>query len=190
MSRFARCASALLLLAALAVAGCGGGDGTTVERTVTETVEAGAAGGPASTVDDDDPGDEDAAGDERLGDQLDDDEALPLNAFRSPSGNIGCILSGGVARCDIAKRDWTAPRPADCPPQVDAGQGLEVGRSGAAAVVCAGDTALDPGAEVLPYGRAARTGGFTCLSRPAGISCQADASGRGFFVSTQRYRLF
>ena len=35
--------------------------------------------------------------------------------FTSPSGNIGCMLTDDLLRCDITARDWSPPpRPADC----------------------------------------------------------------------------
>jgi hypothetical protein len=54
-----------------------------------------------------------------------------LRQFRSPSGNIGCLIDRGFARCDIAERDWPRPpRAKGC--DLDLGQGLIVGRHGRA----------------------------------------------------------
>lgn len=64
-----------------------------------------------------------------------------LASFQSPSGNIGCYIGPEGARCDIAEREWSAPRPADCPSQVDAGQGLEVGAAARPGVRTAGSPA-------------------------------------------------
>ena len=113
-----------------------------------------------------------------------------LQSFQSPSGNIGCYIGSEGARCDIAEREWSAPRPGDCPSQLDSGQGLEVGRSGPGRVVCAGDTALNPEAAKLGYGQDIRAGDFTCHSREDGVECLDDGDGRGFFISKQAYRLF
>jgi hypothetical protein len=113
-----------------------------------------------------------------------------LQSFRSPSGNIGCIMFEGGARCDIRKREWAPPaRPSSCSEQVDFGQGLAVGHDGAASFVCAGDTALDPAATALGYGEASEMGGTVCISRTEGITC-ANHSGHGFFISIQSYKLF
>ena len=113
-----------------------------------------------------------------------------LQSFRSPSGNIGCIMFEGGARCDIRKRDWSPPsRPASCPEQVDFGQGLTVAHTGKASFVCAGDTALNPSAPQLAYGEASELGGTQCISSSDGITC-ANHSGHGFFVSIQSYKLF
>ncbi len=111
--------------------------------------------------------------------------------FQSPTGNIGCSMIGGIARCDIGKRDWSPPpRPSSCPSITDYGQGLEVSRSGPARVVCAGDTARDPSAPRLQYGTASQVGDFICVSRTSGVTCTDRFDGHGFLISIQSYRLF
>jgi len=115
---------------------------------------------------------------------------VALATFRSPSANIGCVIADGEARCDIRRRSWSPPRtPASCPPEVDFGQGLQVTTSGRGGFVCAGDTALDPTAPVLANGVDSRVGSFTCASRTDGITC-TNATGHGFFISAEFYRLF
>jgi hypothetical protein len=114
-----------------------------------------------------------------------------LTSFRSPTGNIGCVMLDGTARCDISHRSWAPPsRPASCPQEVDFGQGLIVGRTGAGGFVCAGDTALDPTGTALHYGTASVEGTFTCVSATSGVTCTNGADGHGFFISRQSYRLF
>jgi hypothetical protein len=111
--------------------------------------------------------------------------------FLSPSGNIGCALLGGVARCDIQRRGWSPPaRPTSCPAIVDFGQGLEVGTAGSGRFVCSGDTVRDPASPKLAYGTASRSGGFLCTSARNGVTCAARASRHGFFLSVQSYRIF
>lgn len=118
-------------------------------------------------------------------------QTLRLSSFQSPSGNIGCMLIGDLARCDIVRRQWSPPpRPSSCPQIVDYGQGLEVGHSGAGRFVCAGDTARDPAAPKLAYGTATRHGHFLCQSATSGVTCTDETSGHGFFVSIQSYRIF
>jgi hypothetical protein len=113
-----------------------------------------------------------------------------VSTFESPSGNIGCIIAGGVARCDIKQRNWSPPaRPSSCPNIVDFGQGLEVSSSGAGRFVCAGDTALDPAAAKLAYGLSTVVGQITCTSATTGMTCK-NSSGGGFFISIQSYREF
>jgi hypothetical protein len=176
----------LVVLAAL-VAGCGGGGTKTevIERTVTEKVEVPAKGGGA--------GDEGAA--KEVASKQAEEEAQPsrilhLEHFRTPSGNIGCVMFDGGARCDIRKRDWAPlPRPATCSKEVDYGQGLQVAHRGQASFVCAGDTALEPGLASLSYGTASRVGGSECISRSDGVTC-VNQTGHGFFVSVQSYQVF
>lgn len=115
---------------------------------------------------------------------------VELGSFRSPTSNIGCVMLGGVARCDIAKRNWQPPsRPKSCPEMVDFGQGLQIGGTGTAAFVCAGDTALNSQGNVLAYGSSSKIGALTCESARAGVTCRR-ADGHGFFISIQSYRLF
>jgi hypothetical protein len=185
--RLAAPAVLLLLLGSL-IAGCGGGGTTTViEKTVTVDSEGGGSTGGVEEAAD--------GGEEATGGPAEEKVEAPtavvhLQSFRSPSGNIGCAMFEGGARCDIRKREWSPPaRPASCPEQVDFGQGLTVSRTGRASFVCAGDTALDPSATRLAYGEASELGGTQCISRAAGVTC-ANHSGHGFFISTQSYRLF
>jgi hypothetical protein len=183
---------ALLVVLALLVAGCGGGGKTTViEKTVTEKVEVPAQqkGGGTTTS-----GGESTA--QKASNEKSEEEAeqpkrvIHLRTFRTPSGNIGCAMFEGGARCDIRKRDWAPlPRPAKCPKEVAYGQGLDVNRSGQAEFVCAGDTALDPSASALAYGTASRVGGSECISRTDGVTC-VNESGHGFFISVQSYQVF
>jgi hypothetical protein len=117
----------------------------------------------------------------------------PTSAFRQfqlPSHNIGCVIDRHYVRCDIQHRDWSPPpRPADCTTETGYGQGLEISgvKSG---FVCAGDTTLDPSAPVLDYGRSTRVGSTSCDSSIKGITCQDSNTGRGFFLSIQRYNVY
>ncbi len=198
----------LALLAAL-VAGCGGGGTTTViERTVTVETGggSGANGGGASKADDEGNGGgkETAAEEETAEEKATEGKAVEdkaeeasepkrivhLQTFRSPSGNIGCVMFEGGARCDIRKRDWSPPpRPASCSHHVDYGQGIAVSSRGEANFVCAGDTALDPSASSLAYGTASELGGSECISRENGVTC-VNRAGHGFFLSIQSYQVF
>ena len=124
-------------------------------------------------------------------------QSLPVHAtvhlanFRSPTGNIGCVMLFGNARCDVAKRTWRPPaRPAKCPNIVDYGQGLQVGGSGKGSFVCAGDTALDPTGTPLAYGTASVRGRLECVSEVDGMTCLNLRNRHGFFISRTRYRIF
>jgi len=109
--------------------------------------------------------------------------------FTSPSGNIGCMLSEDLLRCDVAERDWSPPpRPADCPDFTGYGQGIMLRPTGSASFVCAGDTALG-GGPALPYGQFQAGGGMSCNSEPSGMRC-SNSDGHGFTISRQAYTLF
>jgi hypothetical protein len=191
----------VLPISAVAIAGCGGGGTTTVTevQTVTDettTAEEDATGEEeTTTVEESTSGGEETSGGVETtgGDETNGGEepvTLDLESFQSPSGNIGCILFEGNARCDIDKHGWTPPpRPASCTEQVDYGQGLTVEREGEAGVVCAGDTALNAKDPVLPYTSATEIEGTLCVSQVNGITC-TNAEGHGFFISVQGYKLF
>jgi hypothetical protein len=107
--------------------------------------------------------------------------------FRTPSANIGCAFSsepelgGPYLRCDILSGLKPAPpRPKGC--HVDWTFGYQMHPTGRAHTVCAGDTAVNRRAKVIPYGGRWVRGGFTCLSRKAGLRCR-NRSGHGFFLS-------
>ena len=112
--------------------------------------------------------------------------------FETPSRNIACAWHsdvGGSLRCEIRSLlKPMPPRPAGC--DVDWGYGISMGRTGRASVLCAGDTVRRTGAvPILGYGRTWRRGGFTCTSARTGLRC-VNASGRGFFLSRERWRMF
>ncbi len=116
--------------------------------------------------------------------------AARLVGFQAPSEKVGCYMSGQGARCDVARPRWQAPpKPDDC--ELDYGQGVSVGRHGEGHFVCAGDTTLDPGHEVLDDGESIKTGRFRCKNRgESTIRCVNTRTGSGFKVSKRRVRLF
>jgi uncharacterized protein DUF6636 len=187
---------ALLVVLAALIAGCGGGGSTTViEKTVTEKVEVPPKGGDETTKSEGAGTQKEVAAEEAATKKSEEEAQEPeriihLEHFRTPSGNIGCVMSAGGARCDIRKRDWAPlPRPASCSQQVDYGQGLQVAHRGQATFVCAGDTALEPGLASLSYGTASRVDGSECISRDDGVTC-VNQTGHGFFISVQSYQVF
>lgn len=114
--------------------------------------------------------------------------AASPQAFRSPSGNIGCYIDDSGARCDIRTRSYRAPsRPRSC--DLDWGDAIGVSRRGSrGAFVCHGDTALNRD-RVLRYGASIRRGTIRCTSRTDGMRC-VNGRGHGFLISRARYRLF
>lgn len=115
--------------------------------------------------------------------------------FRTPTGNIGCVFSEGLAgdlaptiRCDIRSRLVPAPAPPKgC--ELDSGDSIQITRRGRAILVCHGDTAIDPRSRVLAYGHMFRRDGVGCVSRAVGITC-SNTQGHGFFMSRQSWRIF
>jgi hypothetical protein len=112
-----------------------------------------------------------------------------LTFFKSPSGNIGCAISGKFVRCDIRNHSWPTPAP---PPScdVDYGFGVSVGKHGRGSFVCAGDTVFDPSAKALPYGDRISAKRMRCASKQKGMRCVNRKSKHGFFLSAQDVRLF
>ncbi|MFN6977230.1 MAG: DUF6636 domain-containing protein [Gemmobacter sp.] len=119
--------------------------------------------------------------------------AQDMVQFRSPTGNIHCMIFGGSfdwhgARCDILEADLSfGRRPRDC--DLDWGHAFEVPARGPAAPVCAGDTVADRGNPVLAYGRSVTLGGVSCISAQSGMTC-TNADGRGFTLARARQRVF
>jgi hypothetical protein len=111
--------------------------------------------------------------------------------FETPSHNIGCYMDSHSVRCDIRQRTWSPPpKPQYCiKAGVDWGQGVGVGSSGRATIVCAGDTTLG-GPGLLGYGNTSQRGVIVCASARAGMTCRNTATSHGFFLSRETYRLF
>ena len=105
-----------------------------------------------------------------------------LVQFSTPSRGIGCIAFEGLLRCDVTGGVVPLPpRPRSCTTEVAYGQGLQMRQTGAATVVCAGDTAMG-GAKIIPYGTTWRYGGFACSSSRNGLRC-TNRSGHGFLIA-------
>lgn len=110
--------------------------------------------------------------------------------FRSPSGNITCVLANDV-RCTAATHTWRAPpRPADCDPAAY-GDTLLLPRNGQRAeLLCRGDTTVFGEAPILPYGHAWQVAANQCISEKRGVRCRNLSTQHGFEVSQRAYRLF
>jgi hypothetical protein len=105
--------------------------------------------------------------------------------LQTPSHNIACAFSTAPAhlRCDVLSGLKPAPRrPPGC--QNDWTFGYQVGPTGRARKVCAGDSVYSPTARVIRYGTTWRGGPFACKSRLSGLRC-TNRSGHGFFLSRQ-----
>jgi hypothetical protein len=109
--------------------------------------------------------------------------------LQTPSGNIGCAIGGKGVRCDIKEHTWpTPPAPPSC--DLDYGFGVQIGKHGRGSYVCAGDTVLDPNADVLPYGERISAKRFRCASKSKGVRCVNRDNDHGFFISRSDVRLF
>ena len=114
--------------------------------------------------------------------------AARVSAFKSPTGNIICVLDTTLVRSDIRRRAWSPPpKPRSCP--VDYGQGLTVDRRGRGRFVCAGDAVVDA-TRTAAYGSLVRRGRFACRVRVSGVRCLNARSRHGFALSRQGYRRF
>ncbi|MFL5870368.1 MAG: DUF6636 domain-containing protein [Solirubrobacterales bacterium] len=113
-----------------------------------------------------------------------------LKLFQSPSHNIGCVMAAKYVRCDIRHHKWpTPPKPPTC--DVDYGQGVAIDTGNHPAnYVCAGDTVLDPQANVLAYGNRIANHRFRCASKTTGMRCVNRDTKHGFFLSVDEVRLF
>jgi hypothetical protein len=116
--------------------------------------------------------------------------------FRSPSGNINCLVFSTGAECVVKKQSWPRlpSRPASCdldwvPANVSlSGTRLFVG-------ACRGDVGplcyRGSGCRTLAYGRGITAGRVRCVSATDGVTCRrTDGRRVGFRIAREGYRLF
>jgi hypothetical protein len=110
--------------------------------------------------------------------------------FATPSGNILCRV-GDDALCTAFKHRWRAPsRPSDCD-ALAYGDTTVLRRSGSRSeLLCQGDDTFFGDTPVLAYQHGWRYRNTQCVSRLDGVTCTNAATGHGFFISQDRYRLF
>lgn len=113
--------------------------------------------------------------------------AVPAGSavFAAPSGNITCYITDDEARCGIFKLN-NQPAPVDtCAGTV--GYVATVDAQGNIGYPCiAADQQPQPAAadvQKLAYGQTTTVNGFTCSSADSGMTCVADATGRGFTIA-------
>ena len=105
--------------------------------------------------------------------------------FRSPSGNINCLIATGEfseVRCDMIEStpSFTAPPP-DC--DLDWGRAFNIGPSDRKGqLACVGDTVIDAGAITLNYGKTISLGSLSCTSEKTGMTC-SNPAGHGFTIA-------
>lgn len=104
-----------------------------------------------------------------------------ITAFRSPSGNITCVITvsagnGRFAQCELNSMPY--------------GGGFHIDQW---STVSRYDVGYDDIADrrfTLAYGHSIRRGPFTCTSETVGMTCRSVSSGHGFFLSRERQRTF
>jgi hypothetical protein len=102
-----------------------------------------------------------------------------LLAFKSPSGNITCVMStsdGAFAQCELRS--------------MRIGGGFMVPAHGRVHRYDVGDDDLAARRFVLRYGRSRSLGRFQCTSRESGMTCRNRRSGHGFTISRERQDTF
>ena len=124
---------------------------------------------------------------------------VTISYFKTPSGNIVCMYSRGLAGTkpgvDCAIKSGLKPPP----PKVKCREGdptdvfVFIATTGRAhEPSCAGDPGPIVGekhAKVLRYGHKFHRPGLTCTSRTSGLTCR-NKSGHGFFLSRAHSRRF
>ena len=122
--------------------------------------------------------------------------AQSLVHFRSPSGNINCVMFGSGAECLVKKQTWPRlrPRPASC--DLDWFPN-ELGMSGGRVDVgsCRGDVGplcfRGSGCTTLGYGRSIVLGKVRCASARNGVTCRrVDGRRVGFRIAREGYALY
>lgn len=115
-----------------------------------------------------------------------------VRAFRTPSGNIFCAVSGTEPGCELGE-GRAAPPAGVC--DTGGGGATDVGRvvfsDGTPTAICNSDTIVTPGAATLAYGSVASgPDSIRCLSAEIGVTCVDDSSQHGFFLARGMYLLF
>lgn len=111
--------------------------------------------------------------------------------FRSPSGNIFCVVDADGATCEVRDGRVTPPDgvcPAGGPSDVGR---LELQASGAIPV-CNSDTIRKGSPPKLPYQATTHVSGtdVTCLSEEAGVICVDQQGKHGFFIARGGFATF
>ena len=105
-------------------------------------------------------------------------DAITVDSFSSPSGNITCSFTADGVSCGIKESDWAEDGYASC-------SGSQVGVLSAtkdkAGQSC--ESAVPGGGNALAYGAAATKGDFACSSTQDGISCWNTKTGQSFALA-------
>lgn len=109
--------------------------------------------------------------------------------FKSPSGNITCVLNKNLVECDISEYTYTPPPPPECAQHITWGNRFTLSPGKPGAIECHGDTTQMAGEPTLDYGQTITAGTLTCTSEQSGVKCSDTGSGHYFRVSRDSYQL-
>lgn len=116
--------------------------------------------------------------------------AQAQEGFRSPSGNIHCMLEDrSTLRCDLLEfNSAPPPKPASC--DGDWGQAFVITHDGQSGQrICYSDTVVNDQWPVLAYGSSWQGPGFACQSDVDGMTC-VNTHRHGFILSRGSQKLF
>jgi hypothetical protein len=110
-------------------------------------------------------------------------------AFQVPSGNIHCRADSIYLDCEIGINNMKlSPKPKSC--DLDWGNRFVMSPNGRAERACHGDTlGRNPKHPILSYGKTWRKKGFTCVSKPTGLTCK-NQDGHGWTLSKNKQQFF
>ena len=119
--------------------------------------------------------------------------AQSLQSFKTPTGNIVCIMTGTDVECGIKSGLNPAPARQACTDGDPVFNRVDLSATGAAEPLrCAGDPGAfveEPTAKVLGYGNTMINGETGCTSFEFGVVC-TNSKGHGFFLSRAAVRYF
>jgi hypothetical protein len=122
--------------------------------------------------------------------------ATVIPGFRSPTGNIACLLVPGPPAsimCNLAHAGYAKTLQDRCHSSASLDwHGFQLLATKAGSTVCSGGILYSPGTQhpryvTLAYGRTWQHGTFTCTSRVTGVTCRNGAN-HGLFVSRESWR--
>jgi hypothetical protein len=111
--------------------------------------------------------------------------------FRSPSGDVVCVMSGGQdgkgsVACQVHNHTYPQPPLPGCSL---AGREYDLVQGAPAALGCQGGMIADPPPPTLEYGQKRSVGTITCDVEPSGVTCTDSSSGHFMRLSRDSYQL-
>lgn len=109
------------------------------------------------------------------------DAGEDVEAFTTPSGNIGCTIDAERARCVIQSFDYDPPEAPDGCTMEEWGSIVVANNEGAGFSCSPAEFPTD--GQVLDYGQTVSAHGMTCESSESGVTCRSDESDSSFSVA-------